>query len=113
MKVCKAPVAERFSVYPQHLHVGSPKIDEGDDTLVTEIVDLVNVEFLEAEAALPDVDEAGRVEVAAVEEVEVGELLEAAEDGGEGEGGAALAGGGALHLVAVSVTVQTACVGKC
>ena len=41
-------------------------------------------------AALPDGDEAGRVEVAAVEEVELGEGGEVAEEGGEGERGATL-----------------------
>ena len=57
--------------------------------------------------ALPDGDEAGGVEVAAVEEVELGEGGEVTEEGGEGEGGTALTLSTPLHLVCVPVTVQT------
>ncbi len=56
---------------------------------------------------LPNGDEAGGVEVAAVEEVELGEGGEVTEEGGEGEGGTALTLCAPLHLMRVTVTVQT------
>ena len=56
----------------------------------TEQYYLVNVELLEAVADLGDGDEAGGVEVAAMEEVELSEKREGAEEGAEGEGWATL-----------------------
>ena len=71
MEVPEARVCQALSIQPDPLHVGAPQLQEGVDALVTEVVHLVDVELLEAVTHLGDGDEAGGVEVAAVEEVEL------------------------------------------
>ena len=71
MEVLEARVCQALSVQQDPLHISTPQLQEGVDTLVTEVVHLVDVELLEAEAHLSDGDETGGVEVAAVEEVEL------------------------------------------
>ena len=89
--------------------MGSPEIEEYIDTFVTEVIDFINVENFEVLTGLSQSDEAFRVEVATVEEVEVCEFCKVCQKFCKGEIRTTVTPVAALHLVSVSVTVETTC----
>ena len=83
------------------------EIQEEVDTLITEVSHFVNVENLKVLTGLSESHQTFRVEVPTVKQIEVRQLGEVGQEFGEGQIWAAFTDIAALHLVGVSVTVQT------
>ena len=83
------------------------EINEEVETFITKISHFVNVQNFQVLTGLRQSHETFGMKISTVEQIEVGQLGEISQELGEGQVRPTVARVAALHLMGVSVTVQT------